>query len=246
MKEALKNFWSADADSYNKAIKSTLRSISMKKSWQKIFTEVLGNDKLKILDVGTGPGIVALMLAELGHDVTGVDLSEDMLKNALGNREALGVSVDFRKGDAEHLPFEDESFDAVVNRYVLWTVPNPKTAISEWNRVLKPGGKIVIIDGNWYANENSIKRRLWHAFSLVLVIITEQKNPLAHELDTKLKDELWSIKAIRPDADRGLLVQSGFKDIYVKDKINQRTKTMIEHLKYGYQGDSFLIIATKA
>lgn len=245
MKEALRNFWSSDADSYNKAIKSTLHSVNLKKSWQEIFTEVLGDNKLKILDVGTGPGIVALMLAELGHDVTGVDLSEDMLKNALKNRDALSISVDFRKGDAEHLPFNDESFDAVVNRYVLWTVPDPKTAISEWNRVLKPGGKIVIIDGNWYANENSIKRKLWHAFSLVLVILTERKNPLTSNLDPKLKNKLWSIKASRPDADRRFLEQRGFKDIYVMDKINRRTKNLLEHLKYGYQGDTFLITATK-
>jgi ubiquinone/menaquinone biosynthesis C-methylase UbiE len=246
MKEALKNFWSSDADSYNKAIKCTLNSVIMRKSWQKIFIEVLGDKKLKILDVGTGPGIVALMLAELGHDVTGVDLSDDMLKNALRNRETLGISVDFRRGDAEHLPFNDESYDAVVNRYVLWTVLDPKTAVNEWKRVLKPGGKIVIVDGNWYANENSMKRMLWRAFSSLLVMITERKNPLTCDLDPKLKNKLWSIKANRPDADRRFLEQSGFKDIYVIDKINQRTNTTIEHLKYGYQGDTFLITATKA
>ena len=148
-----------------------------------------------------GPGIVAFMISELGHDVTGVDLSEGMIKNALKNREANGLKVDFKRGDAESLPFDDRSFDAVVSRYVLWTVTDPKKALSEWNRVLKPGGRVVIVDGDWMKNKNSLKKKAWHTLSLALIAVTERKNPLTHEFKPELRDKMWSSNVRRPDAD---------------------------------------------
>jgi len=244
MKEIIKQNWNIGADSYNKSIKGTMRSDKMKTAWKQIFTEVLGNDKLKILDVGTGPGIVALMLAELGHDVTGVDFAEDMLKNAMKNNVASGRNVDFKEGDAEDLPFGDASFDAVVSRFVLWTVTDPKKAIAEWERVLKPGGKVVIVDGNWHKNRGSFKYKVWHMLSRILILITERKNPFAHK-SKPVKDCLWSTKAKRPDIDKSILEQTGFKDICILTEINQRTQTMLEHLKYGYQGEVFLVTGTK-
>lgn len=93
---------------------------------------------------------MALLFAEMGHEVTGVDLSEGMLEKAKFNAENLGLKIDFSHGDAEKLPFEDNSFDLVVNKYLLWTLPQPSSALLEWKRVLKPGGKIFAIDGNWF------------------------------------------------------------------------------------------------
>jgi len=245
MIEAIQKHWSRDARSYAKAVRSTLNSKIARNSWQDLFTEYLGVGKFEVLDVGTGPGIVAIMLAELGHDVTGVDFSEEMLEAARKNANTFNLDVKFRKGDAEKLPFKSGSFDAVVSRYVLWTVPGPEKAISEWKRILKPGGRVVIVDGNWYSNENSIKRKCWHALSIILVVLTERKNPLTHEFDAELKSKLWSIKAKRPEADRKMLEKMGFRDIRVKEGINRRALTKMEYLKYGYQGDAFIISGTK-
>jgi ubiquinone/menaquinone biosynthesis C-methylase UbiE len=245
MKEAIERHWSRDANNYNKSIKITLKSEETKRHWQEVFTDALRKDHLKILDVGTGPGIVAFLLAELGHDVTGVDFSQVMLRNALKNKQALGLPVDFKIGDAEKLPFDDNTFDAVVSRYVLWTVTDPMKAMLEWKRVLKPGGKVVIVDGNWHHGENTIKRRAWHTLSLVLIAVTERKNPLTHEFSPDLKKDLWSLKVKRPDADRRFLEQSGFKKICLKEGISTRNRTVLEYLKSGYMEDAFLISAIK-
>ena len=58
-------------------------------------------------------------------------------------------SIEFRIGDAENPPFDKGKFDAVVTRHVLWTLPNPEKALESWRNVLKPGGKVVVIDGIW-------------------------------------------------------------------------------------------------
>ncbi len=79
-----------------------------KRHWQRIFTEALKEDT--VIDVGTGPGIVALLFSELGQNVTGVDYSEGMPRNVLKNKEALGLPVNFRIGDAKKLPFAHNSF----------------------------------------------------------------------------------------------------------------------------------------
>lgn len=245
MKEDVEKHWSRDAGSYNKSVQGALRSEDTKGPWKEIFTQVLGTGSLNLLDVGTGPGIVAFLLAELGHHVTGVDFSESMLAKAVRNNEALGLDVDFKKGDAENLPFADGTFDAVVSRYVLWTVSDPNKAIREWKRVLKPGGKAIVIDGNWYGNKDTLKRRIWHELSSLLVLITERRNPYTHEFGPELKKGLWCLGVRRPEADRKFLEEEGFNNIYLIDKINTRRRTLLEYLKSGCQEKPYLIAGIK-
>jgi len=246
MKEIINKHWSKSADGYNKSVRRSLHSKREKEAWQEIFTETLGNDKLKILDVGTGPGIVAFLLAELGHDVTGMDLSEEMLRNARENAARFDLPVEFKKGDAENLPFEDKSFDAVVNRHVLWTLPNPEKAIAEWRRVLKPGGKVVIVDGNWYINiDSSLKRRVWRYLAMPLVLITERRNPWNTGFDENVKNKLWSTHKKRPNADIEILKNLGYEDIVVLNGLNHRTNTFFGNLKKGYWGDTFIVTGVK-
>lgn len=243
MKEIVNKYWSKSANGYSKHVRWSMRSTRERKAWQQIFTEALGRGNLTVLDVGTGPGIVAFLLAELGHDVTGVDFSEEMLRNARENAARFGLSVKFTPGDTENLPFEDESFDAVVNRAVLWTLPNPEKAIMEWWRVLKPGGRLVIIDGNWADHKKMWHRQIWKLFlAWPLILITEQWNPWRSHSDD-IDEGLPLIDAKRPETDIELVKGAGFTEIEVISKLKRIT--LISHLKYGYQGDHFLISGTK-
>lgn len=109
-------------------------------AWKGLLIEVLGDRELRVLDVGTGTGFIALLLAELGHEVIGVDISEEMLRIAREKARKLNIeNVEFHLADAEELPFPDNTFDAVVARHVIWALPNPEKAYSEWKRVLRPG-----------------------------------------------------------------------------------------------------------
>lgn len=114
-----------------------------------------GTPAKQVLDVGTGAGLLALFYAELGHEVTGLDFSNAMIAQAKERAEAQGLPATFMHGDAEALPFENESFDVVTNRIMIWSLPNPGGAVREWARVLKPGGKVVLF-GNHHDVQPSL------------------------------------------------------------------------------------------
>ena len=107
--------------------------------------------QLRVLEVGTGPGFFAILLCELGYDVTAIDLTPAMLTEAKKNAGALAGRIRFLEMNAEALKFEDAAFDAVISRNLTWNLPHPDAAYAEWARVLKPGGLLLNFDANWYA-----------------------------------------------------------------------------------------------
>jgi SAM-dependent methyltransferase len=94
----------------------------------------------RVLDVASGPGHVAALAAERGASVVGVDIAEGMV--ALARR--LHPELEFRQGDAEALPFEDGSFDAVVANFLILHIGRPERAAAEFARVLAPGGRLAL------------------------------------------------------------------------------------------------------
>jgi ubiquinone/menaquinone biosynthesis C-methylase UbiE len=102
-----------------------------------------------VLDVGCGYGADLIQVARLvspGGVVTGLDVSEAMVSEAAHRAQGLDLAVDFRVGDACQLPFQDGSFDACRAETLLQHVPQPHVAFAEIVRVVKPGGRIVVLD----------------------------------------------------------------------------------------------------
>lgn len=113
--------------------------------WRATTQELLSAASSDVLDVGTGTGFLARLAAELGHRVTAIDVADDMLA-ASTVRDADG-DITFAVGDAVNPPCVAESFDAVVSRSLLWTLREPGRAFASWWRMLRPGGRVVVIYG---------------------------------------------------------------------------------------------------
>jgi len=96
----------------------------------------------RVLDVACGTGVVSVTAARLGAQVTGLDLTPELLLAARENARIAAVDIDWREGDAEALPFDASSFDVVVSQYGHIFAPRPDVTIGEMLRVLKPGGVI--------------------------------------------------------------------------------------------------------
>jgi SAM-dependent methyltransferase len=92
----------------------------------------------RLLDVATGPGALAAEAARRGARPVGIDLSPQMIELA----RRLYPGIDFREADVEHLPFADDTFDAVVCAFGLGHFPRPELAVAESLRTLLPGGRI--------------------------------------------------------------------------------------------------------
>jgi len=162
--------------------------------WQRELEPFLKNKGFrKVLDVGTGPGFMALILAEMGFEVTGVDISGGMIEKARENALAMGLAVDFRHADGEQLSFDDQSFDLLVSRHLLWTLPHPLEAVKEWSRVLKDGGRILAIDGNWFSP--SPNARIRRSIARAAAIITSKKEP---SIQSKFLDHYQGIRKDLP------------------------------------------------
>jgi ubiquinone/menaquinone biosynthesis C-methylase UbiE len=115
-------------------------------AWRNVLAKALATEgRLQVLDVGTGPGIYAGLYSQLGHDCVGLDFSETMLAVARERAARMKYDCAFVFGDAEEPPFPDGAFDVVSCRHILFTLPRPGVAVRQWVRVLKPGGKMIII-----------------------------------------------------------------------------------------------------
>jgi ubiquinone/menaquinone biosynthesis C-methylase UbiE len=100
-----------------------------------------------LLDVACGPGVVSAAIAPGAASVIAFDATAEMLEKARSRCAKAGLAnVDFKRGDAEHLPFEDARFDGVVTRLAIHHFADPQRALNEMFRVLRPGGMGVIVD----------------------------------------------------------------------------------------------------
>jgi SAM-dependent methyltransferase len=110
-----------------------------------VHTFVLARGDERAIDVGTGAGALAFALAPIVREVVGVDRVPELLDLAR-ERAADRGNVTFVEGDAEHLPFDDGSFDLACTLRTLHHVPRPELVLAELVRVTRPGGRLLVVD----------------------------------------------------------------------------------------------------
>ena len=158
LKEEIHAYWTQRAEGYSeynqKEMADARRSMWKNKLLSLLEENFPGKnpEELKVLDVGTGPGFFALLLAEAGYQVTAADVTEEMLKEAKKNTGVFAEKITWKLSDAQKLELGDCEFDAVFSRNVTWNLENPGQAYEEWVRVLKPGGLLCNFDADWYGH----------------------------------------------------------------------------------------------
>jgi SAM-dependent methyltransferase len=147
----IRRAWDAVADSYDSFWGHGLKTDLEARTWSALLARLFPPDEpITIIDVGCGTGVLSLLLAELGHKVIGLDLSEPMLRvcQATAGARAL-TSLRLVLGQAEHPPADIGPADAVISRHVLWTLPRPDVAVKAWIELTRPGGRVISLDGLW-------------------------------------------------------------------------------------------------
>lgn len=217
IKEKVESYWTKRADGFFNLRHDEIES---KKAniWIEEIKRLLPLEKsLKILDVGCGAGFFEIILGRLGHSVTGIDLTKEMV--AKTNEMIRIYGLDSTKvmalaKDAENLDFDADSFDVVISRNLTWTLPHPVEAYRQWHRVLKKDGVLINFDAEYAKGAHNLK----------------SPENLAHkDIEDSLKDECHDIYHMltismldRPEWDKHTLEDIGFTDIIVDTGFGDR------------------------
>lgn len=235
-KEENQKYWDEGSKVYTELILDELNSFK-KDAWKDLIKKNIGDSKFKkVLDVGTGPGFFAIIMSEMGYDVTAIDSSEMMLEKAIANAKSAGVTVNFQKSDVNNIDLSKESFDLIISRNVTWTLQRPTETYKIWYDLLKKDGKILVFDANWntrlidkevqiqYEKDQKIAKDMGY-----YIEIGDELEQDGDELSLKLpltyKD--------RPKWDKGVLLDIGFKDLIVEEKIGDSIYTKAEKIANG-------------
>ncbi len=193
--ERIEKYWNIRSEDFSRVRMLEIAGADFL-AWNEIIKKHLpAGENLKVLDVGTGAGVFAVLFSKLGHDVTAIDMSENMLNEARKNIANLNCRADFIKMNAQELKFSDESFDVVISRNLTWTLPDAMQAYKEWYRVLKIGGVLMNFDSNYgdknFTNENTCAKG--EVEDEMLVECNEIKNSLRISTHTRPQ---WDIELL--------------------------------------------------
>ncbi|MDR2649087.1 MAG: class I SAM-dependent methyltransferase [Clostridiales bacterium] len=232
--ERVKEGWRISAKGYSKIIQEEFKD-GVNTFWAKIILSKVPYDGvLKILDVGTGPGFFAILLSQAGHTVSGIDASAEMIACAKENAANVKVNPELWVMDSHNLDFENETFDLIVNRNVVWTLTDPVKAYREWHRVLKSAGRLIVFDGNWSSNIDDRVKSLSDADREEYIKKYGQP-PLSYKPDEEEKARGWKRdmpldNEKRPDWDEKTLSSIGYRNIgskFILDEVFDEKRELL-------------------
>lgn len=243
-------YWDKRAPSYTDVVQKNLSD-----GWDAVWAEMLTSRfparksaaPLRVLDVGTGPGFYAIILAARGYAVTAVDFSENMLAEARRNAGALAERIDFRQMDAQALDFPDASFDVIVTRNLTWNLPDPLRAYRDWLRVLRPGGAMLVFDANWYAYLVDADKQaafLRDRASVAEAAVEDHEAYADSAVMEGISRRLPMTRRRRPQWDLAVLRSLGCSRVTADEHAGERVWNREERLNYG-STPGFLIHAVK-
>lgn len=243
----IEEYWTGRAEGYSQVNRHELETGQDDVWLAEIRKHLPDREHLNILDVGTGPGFFAILLARAGYDVTAVDYTEAMLAEAKKNAGALAKKIRFRRMDAQHLEFPDQTFDVVISRNLTWNLENPEQAYTEWMRVLKKDGKLLNFDANWYGHLfDEEKRREYEEDRRQVELLQMEDHYTCTDVDTMeaIARQVPMSHTLRPAWDLEVLKAHAAKRIHADEQVWERVWDSIEKVNYA-STPMFLVSAVK-
>lgn len=215
-KEQIVHYWEKRSESFLEQRRSELANPIAKRWMKEIEKQIPAGRRLKILDVGCGAGFFSSLLAKEGHEVFGIDLTPEMIENAIQLAEEENADCCFQVMDAENPMFADETFDVVISRNLTWTLPNAEHAYGEWMRVLKTGGVLLNFDANYGKEDVADTKGLPEAHAHFKV-----GNEMLEECE-RIKSQLPISRKNRPAYDVAVLCENTAGEIRIDTSLGKR------------------------
>jgi ubiquinone/menaquinone biosynthesis C-methylase UbiE len=236
LRDEIKAYWSSRAATFDLQPGHEIFSEAERKAWHELILRSLGRGEGRTaLDLASGTGVISHLMDDLGYAVTGLDWAEPMLDRSKSKAKERGRRIRFVLGDAENTLEPDASFDVVVTRHLVWTLVDPIAAFAEWFRVLKPGGSLLVIDGDFVtptwvgrlqAMLNFVRQRL--GFAVVAPAAEDPKMRTHRDILARVH---FSAGARAPEVVR-MLEQAGFADIVVDHDLKAIHRAQARHMQF--------------
>lgn len=230
LRDEIKAYWSARAATFDQSPGHEIFSEEERLAWHALIERHLGRGNgRKALDLASGTGVISHLMDDLGYRVAGIDWAEPMLEQARAKAAARGRSIRFHLGDAENTLEADDSYDVIVTRHLVWTLVDPEACFREWLRVLKPGGRLLIIDGDFV--NTGLAERLVKRFAALLerTGIIKPQTPHAPSAMAGTHESILSrvhfSSGARAEAVLQLLERNGFMPVIIDTDLQRINKT---------------------
>jgi len=231
LRDEIRDYWSARAPTFDQQVGHEIFSEAERQAWRDLFLRHLGpGEGRRALDLASGTGVISHLLDGLGFEVTGLDWSEPMLARARLKAKARGARIRFIMGDAERTLEKPDSYDVIVTRHLVWTLVDPKAAFAEWHSLLKTGGKVLIVDGDFVSD--TLMKRMIRAFER----LTRRTSATAHAPDAmreaheRILRQVYFSSGARAGAVVDLLRQAGFVEAVVDRNLKRIHREQARHL----------------
>jgi SAM-dependent methyltransferase/DNA-binding transcriptional ArsR family regulator len=247
--ERFDDYWSSRAHAVGEVTRLIVENNPI---FRGVLRQILtGHNYSKVLDIGTGAGILAIELARMGYDVTAIDRCQAMLDTASEISSDMGLDIKFYKDDAVKPIFRKASFDVIVTKDCVWNLTNPELAYRNWADILKPGGCLIVMDNNFYLHYSNpdYKKRYdeleeEHLQMLPLWINELKDSEVDVNICHEMAKELPLTSISRPGWDVSVLMKLGFDNIKIQS---------MDHHHYFINDDgskrdapmNFIVIASK-
>ncbi|MFH1805821.1 MAG: class I SAM-dependent methyltransferase [Pseudomonadota bacterium] len=231
LRDEIKEYWSGRAATFDLQPGHEIFSEEERAAWQALIRRHLGSGPGRTaLDLASGTGVISHLMDDLGYQVTGLDWAEPMLERAQAKAKDRKRDIRFMLGDAENTYEPDNTYDVIITRHLVWTLVDPAAAFAEWFRVLKPGGQILLIDGD-FVSDTWIGRL--HKGLVRMAAKLGKSNGLDTDQMRTHRDILARVyfsSGARAGDIAGLLTSAGFDPVTVDTDLRAIHRTQKPHL----------------
>ncbi|OCO99983.1 MULTISPECIES: class I SAM-dependent methyltransferase [unclassified Ensifer] len=234
LRDEIKAYWSARAATFDLSPGHEIFSDEERAAWHQLFLKHFGPGNGRgALDLASGTGVISHLLDDLGFKVQGLDWAEPMLERAREKAVKRGRTIRFDLGDAENTMEPDNRYDVVVTRHLVWTLVDPAAAFREWLRVLKPGGTLLVVDGD-FVNTSALERLFsklsaWGQRLRLLKAETPVGTPQMMETHRSILSRVHFSGGARAEDVAGLLNEAGFADVHIDTDLRDIHRTQAKN-----------------
>jgi ubiquinone/menaquinone biosynthesis C-methylase UbiE len=234
LRDEIRDYWSARAETFDLSVGHEIFSERERRAWHGLILKHLGSGNgRRALDLACGTGVVSHLMHDLNYAVTGLDWSEAMLSKARAKAALRRSGIRFVLGDAERTLEGKESYDVLITRHLVWTLVDPRAAFAEWFSLLRPGGRLLIVDGDFVSETWATRLRN------VLQRIAGRAAAPAGGLDQAMAERHRSIvsqlhfsRGAKADEVCALLVEAGFQTPVVDTRMGTLHRAQARHMSF--------------